>query len=175
MVGTPTVSVRARAASRATISRTTANAPASSRLRASSSRLRASSAVRPRTLYPPESAQVWGSRPMWPITGTPASAMARTAGAMARPPSTFTASAPAPTSLPALRTAACAPGWYDMNGMSATTMALFLARATADVNMHICPTVAPAVPSWPRTTMAALSPTSSTSMPPAPSHSDAKA
>ena len=101
--------------------------------------------------------------------------MARTIGATALPPSTFTASAPALTSLPALRMAACAPGWYDMNGMSATTRAFFLARATADVNMHICPIVAPAVPSWPSTTMAALSPTSSTSIPPPRSHSDASA
>ena len=53
------------------------------------------SAVRPCALKPPSIVADCGVRPMWPITGMPASTIARTRESIAPAPSSFTASAPA--------------------------------------------------------------------------------
>jgi hypothetical protein len=53
----------------------------------------------------------WGVRPMWPWTGISPSTMASTTGSRLRPPSSFTADAPARISVAALRTASAGPVW----------------------------------------------------------------
>ena len=53
----------------------------------------------------------WGVRPRWPITGISARMIASTAGRRARPPSSFTACAPARMSVAALRTASSGERW----------------------------------------------------------------
>jgi len=68
------------------------------------------------------------------MTGMPAVTIARMTAATAVPPSSFTASAPASfRNRPAFRTASSMPAWYDRNGMSPTTSAVFAARATIRV------------------------------------------
>ena len=63
-----------------------------------------------------------GVRPMWPITGMPASTIARTRESIAPAPSSFTASAPASfTKRMAFSTASSSETWKEPNGMSAIT------------------------------------------------------
>ena len=78
--------------------------PAFASALASSTRPRAASAVRPCTLKPPITCSDCGVSPMWPMTGISASTSASTIGTRLRPPSSFTACAPARTSAAALRT-----------------------------------------------------------------------
>jgi hypothetical protein len=65
----------------------------------------------------------------------------------------------------ALRTADESETWYEPNGMSPTTSGRRTAEATARVMKIISSIVTGTVDSWPSTTIAALSPTSTTSIP----------
>jgi hypothetical protein len=71
---------------------------------------------------------------MCPITGISAQTSAFSIPARRRPPSIFTASAPASwIRRPALRIVSSAETWYDRKGMSATISAAGRALATAAV------------------------------------------
>ncbi len=73
-----------------------------------------------------------GVRPTWPITGMPALTMRCTCSATGSPPSSFTASKPPSfIILPACSSAFSLDTWKLMNGMSPTTCARRVARATA--------------------------------------------
>jgi hypothetical protein len=62
-------------------------------------------------------------RPTWPITGIPASTIARARETDGPAPSSFTTSARASfTNRIALRTASSSETWYEPNGMSPTTI-----------------------------------------------------
>ncbi len=97
---------------------------------------------------------------MWPITGTPAPAIARTRGSVGPAPSSLTASAlDSLTKRIAFSSACSVDTWNEPNGMSATTSGLRAPRLTARVRMIISSIVAGTVESWPSTTIAAESPT----------------
>src|SRR6266566_2289650 len=66
---------------------------------------------RPCTRKPPKALKDCGVSPRWPMTGTPASVMRRTASADRLPPSSLTALAPTLTSRAALRIASFAEAW----------------------------------------------------------------
>ncbi len=102
---------------------------------------------------------------MCPITGMSADAIARIVSPALRPPSSFTASAPAWSSRPALRIASAVHAWYDRNGMSATRNARFRPRAAASVCRTMSSIVTFRVLEWPRTTCPSESPTRITSTP----------
>ena len=102
---------------------------------------------------------------MCPITGMSADAIARIVSAALRPPSSFTASAPAWSSRPALRTASAAHVWYERNGMSATRNARLRPRAAASVCRTMSSIVTFSVSGWPSTTIPSESPTRITSTP----------
>ena len=81
-------------------------------------------------------------------------------------PSSFTASAPASlTKRTAFSTAASSETWNEPKGMSAMTSGRLAPRVTARVSSSISSIVAGTVESWPSTTMAAESPTSTSSTP----------
>ena len=82
-----------------------------------------------------------------------------------RPPSSFTASAPAWSSRPALRTASAAHAWYDRNGMSAMRNARLRPRAAASVCRTMSSIVTFNVSGRPSTTIPSESPTRITSTP----------
>jgi hypothetical protein len=104
---------------------------------------------------------------MCPITGIPDSTMRRTRETMGPAPSSLTMSAPPSlTKRIALRTASSSDTWYEPNGMSPTTSGRFEWRETVLVRKSISSTVTgTVVPSWPRTTIAAVSPTRMMSTP----------
>ena len=134
MVGMPSLSVMAPAASAATYSRTTENAPASSRATASSRMPAADSAVVPWTLIPPRTVARWGMRPMWPWTGIPTSTRVFTFPEISFPPSSFTASAPPSwIILPEFLMVSSTLMWYERNGRSPTMKAFLAPRATGRV------------------------------------------
>jgi hypothetical protein len=117
-------------------------------------------------LKPPSIVADWGVSPMWPITGTPAPTSAWTRESVAPAPSTFTASAPASlTKRIAFSSALSSETWKEPNGMSATTSGRRAPRLTARVSTIISSIVAGTVESWPRTVIAAESPTRITSAP----------
>ena len=101
---------------------------------------------------------------MCAITGIPASTIARTRDTA---PSSLTTSAPPSlTKRIALRTASSSETWYEPNGMSPTTIGRRDWRDTVRVRNSISSTVTgTVVPSWPSITIAAVSPTRTTSMP----------
>ena len=100
------------------------------------------------------------------MTGIPAPTRASTRESVGPAPSILTASAPASfTNRIAFRTASSSETWNEPNGMSATTRARATPRVTAPVSMSISSTVTGTVESWPRTVIAAESPTRTTSTP----------
>ena len=102
---------------------------------------------------------------MWPITGMPASTIAR-ARSIGPAPSSFTASAPASfTKRIAFRTASSSETWNVPNGMSAITSGRRAPRVTARVSMSISSIVAGTVESCPSMVIAAESPTRTRSAP----------
>ena len=87
-------------------------------------------------------------------------------GTYLSPPSSLTDCAPPSlTRRPALRTASSTLAWYDMNGMSPTTIAFGLALVTALRWWMISSIVTGRVFSYPMMTMPRESPTSMKSMP----------
>ena len=88
----------------------------------------------------------WGVKPMWAMTGMPASTMRRMLSATTRPPSSFTAWTPASfMNRTAVASACSGPAWYDPNGRSPTTSEDALARTTARANGSSSSTVTPTV------------------------------
>ncbi len=104
---------------------------------------------------------------MWPITGIPASTIRRTRETIGPAPSSLTTSAPPSlTNRIAVRTASSSETWYEPKGRSPTTIGRCAWRETVRVRKSISSTVTgTVVPSWPSTTIAAVSPTRMTSMP----------
>src|SRR3989339_536543 len=102
---------------------------------------------------------------MCPMTGLSPDAIARIVSAALRPPSSFTASAPAWSRRPALRIASAAHVWYDRNGMSAMRNARLRPRAAASVCRTMSSIVTFRVLEWPSTTCPSESPTRITSTP----------
>ncbi len=154
-----------------TASSTIAKQPAASSASASSTSRRAFSAVRPCALKPPSIVADCGVSPMWPITGMPAPTIARTRESIGPAPSSLTASAPASlTNRIAFSSAVSSETWKEPKGMSAMTRGRRAPRVTARVRISISSTVAGTVESWPRTVIAAESPTRISSTP-APSAS----
>ena len=103
---------------------------------------------------------------MCPITDTPASTIACTRESIAPAPSSFTASAAASLAKrTAFSTAASSETWKEPNGMSATTSGRRAPRVVARVSISISSIVAGTVESWPRTVIAAESPTRISSTP----------
>ena len=101
------------------------------------------------------------------MTGIPAATIARTRESEAPAPSSLTASAPASlTKRIAFSTAASSETWYEPNGMSPITIGRRAARVTVRVRKSISSIVTgTVVPSCPSTTIAAVSPTRTISMP----------
>ena len=104
-------SVSMRPTSSGTPSSTIAKQPACWSALASSTSASAASCLRPCTLNPPMALTDCGVRPMWPITGISASTRASIIGRRLRPPSSFTAWAPARISWAALRTVSSTDTW----------------------------------------------------------------
>jgi hypothetical protein len=149
-----------------TASRTSEKQPAVSRAAASSTSRRAFAAVLPWARKPPSMVADCGVRPRWPITGIPAPVIAATRETLGPAPSSLTASAPdSLTKRTALRTASSSDTWNEPKGMSAITRARCAARVTARVSISISSMVAGTVEEWPRTVIAAESPTRTMSMP----------
>ena len=95
-----------------TSSRRMQNAPASSRIRASSTIFFAFAALLPWSRKPPRALALCGVSPRWPMTGIPARAMPATRSAISAPPSSLTASQPVSAmNRPALRIAVSTLGW----------------------------------------------------------------
>ncbi len=100
------------------------------------------------------------------MTGIPAPTRAWTRDSIGPAPSSLTASAPASfTNRIAFRSASSSETWKEPNGMSATTSGRRAPRVTARVSTSISSIVAGTVESWPSTTIAAESPTRTTSIP----------
>ena len=75
------------------------------------------------------------------------------------PPSSLTASAPALMTATAFATAASSPHWYEPNGMSPTTIASFVARATAPTAASVSERFTGSVVAYPSALMPIESPT----------------
>ena len=132
----------------------------------SSASFAAVSAVRPWALKPPSCVAVWGVRPTWPMTGMPERMIARARSTEEPPRSSLTASTPASlTKRWALPIACSFEDSYEPNGMSPTSSGVFRPRRTAWVSMIISSMPTGVVALWPRTTIAALSPTRTRSTP----------
>ena len=160
IVGTVSARVIARRPAAGTASSTIAKQPAASSASASSTSCCARSARAALRLEAAEHVAVCGVRPTWPITGMPASTIARARETDVPPPSSLTASAPPSlTRRTALLTACSSETWYEPNGMSATTSGRFAPRVTHCVMNTISSIVTGTVESRPCTTMPAESPT----------------
>ena len=101
------------------------------------------------------------------MTGIPASTIVRTRETIGPAPSSLIASAPASfTKRIAFSSAFSSETWNEPNGMSPTTIGCRAARTTVRVRNSISSIVTgTVVPSWPRTTIAAVSPTRMMSTP----------